>query len=802
MESLLLSGAFVLLPATSALLLFSSLLPRANSCKLESYGFFSALGWREASAVSATAVVLWAAFGVCVLSALHSLSSPAFLLWWTIALALSCSAWISSGKPSLTTALGIPLASFQNIRDWSWLEKSLLAILGASLAGSLAMGVFSPPNNGDVLIYHLPRQLVWISQGTVFPEFMPYGHMQKMPPLTEWLGLNFYLLTGGDRWHFLVQWLSLLFCLVFISAILRELGGNRKTQLLGCVFFASLPAAFFQASNSKNDLFLAASLLGCSWIGEKMVASRKMETFPILLAGIWAGLGILAKGTALAYLPIVAFLHASRFLFLGGKIRFLPLAAALTACALIGSPHYAYQAKEILSAEISPSDPGKKSDHANGKFSAATGASVLLRNYTLQMSLPWEPWNRWLEKTATRASESLGIGINDPDSTFGGQQFAVQYYPTSEDVATGFLHFLLPVFLLCGGFFFISPGKRRNTALLYAAAFLLSLALFSFLFRWQLWHSRLMIPAVALAAPGIGFFFASLRAYTNAVLCALLLLWLAPSFSSWARPLFAKSSVFSLPEDGLVGRSNGASVFLTSIGKTLRALGASTVYLDITNAPIHAALRYLPPGCKLHFPRLPGDPAKIQSVITNLPDAKLAPETLARTEGKRLVFSLEGWRVWIDPSLLENTGRIAKNTLPAFFQISPIAGTGSLQGPYPDHGVPVFANAYDQGSSFLLPPTDSPNTLAVSISRFEGPCSVEIFLDDEPLGSLPLDEKNSQLAKDFPLPTNPFPSVLTLLPDRSYPSIYDPRPVSFRLQKLQVLPPEKTKNLPAHNPSR
>src|SRR5947209_7604154 len=77
------------------------------------------------------------------------------------------------------TALGFGLAAFVLVNRsmltgwWSrseplgWLDTGLIALIAAVVGASGLIAVLCPPNNYDVTLYHLPRQVQWLQQESV-----------------------------------------------------------------------------------------------------------------------------------------------------------------------------------------------------------------------------------------------------------------------------------------------------------------------------------------------------------------------------------------------------------------------------------------------------------------------------------------------------------------------------------------------------------------------------------------------------------------------------------------------------------
>jgi hypothetical protein len=87
--------------------------------------------------------------------------------------------------------------------DWWMISASGFIWICVGLAA-----LISPPNGSDQLQYHLPRVVQWAERHSVV--FFPTHYYAQLfaPPLAEWMMLHSYILSGGDRFIGLVQWLA------------------------------------------------------------------------------------------------------------------------------------------------------------------------------------------------------------------------------------------------------------------------------------------------------------------------------------------------------------------------------------------------------------------------------------------------------------------------------------------------------------------------------------------------------------------------------------------------------------------
>ena len=209
----------------------------------------------------------------------------AYLLWsraavrdWRVALVQASLAW-AAGAMVLTETLSL----FHALRFWpvfaAWLTINGLLVglvwrhaarwvrpkiagpvewifagtLAALLALSLIVAFGAPPNTPDVLAYHLPRQLMWLQQGGVQHFVTADERALMMPPFAEVVQAHAMLLAGGDYWANFLQWFAYALGAVVVSLLARELGANRRGQILAALVFATMPMAYLEASSAKND---------------------------------------------------------------------------------------------------------------------------------------------------------------------------------------------------------------------------------------------------------------------------------------------------------------------------------------------------------------------------------------------------------------------------------------------------------------------------------------------------------------------------------------------------------------------
>ncbi len=452
----------------------------------------------------------------------------------------------------------------------------------------IVMAVVTPPMNFDVQIYHLPRQIFWMMQGSAAPFSSSNSHQISMPVLSEFLGLNILLLSGGDAWHNLVQTLFMSASCGVISLIVRDLGGGSRAQGLAVLTALLVPVAFFEASNSKNDLILTLFVLVPLCAGLRIwCAVRKPTISLLLLASLSAGLAIATKGTAIAYLPVPA------LLIIAACIRATAMRTLLMASvpALIFSllPAIPQLARNM---QIFNSPAGPNLHHTNQSHDLLAIASVAIRNTAGQFTCGSEAWNSALESATRHLLQRMGVNSDDQATTFEGQSFHLPYFAGLEDIVpapvqTGLI-LLLPLGFLTSGF------RNRRGVLVLFFTFVGSLLLFSLIFRWQPWQGRLLIPGYFMAAPLIGLLLALLRpAWLPIAITVLELLSLRPHLLfNGQRPLLGGASIFHMAKDAQMSRMMpGRADEIEQLSQHISHHGAHSIMVDGGSTEIYGLLR-------------------------------------------------------------------------------------------------------------------------------------------------------------------------------------------------------------------
>jgi hypothetical protein len=173
--------------------------------------------------------------------------------------------------------------------------------VGAGLAYSAALAVFTPPNDWDAMTYHLARAAFWMQQQAVaYVPDSPVPMINAYPPNAEIGALFTMLLSDGDRYVGLVQYAALSATAMATYGISCRVGFGRRAALFGALVLLTTPVIVLHGSNALNDLVVASFLAVATYF---LLGETRREC---ALGGLAVALAVGTKFTALIALPLVA----------------------------------------------------------------------------------------------------------------------------------------------------------------------------------------------------------------------------------------------------------------------------------------------------------------------------------------------------------------------------------------------------------------------------------------------------------------------------------------------------------------
>ena len=492
------------------------ILPLAAYGLIFRFRYRESLDWRSAAIEAATFWAVFLALATELLSVLHLVTRLGVAAAWA-ALCAACLVHARFSKASGKTAEEpAPGSRLERADRWLLAGAGLIVLLVG------ITGLFSPPNTWDAVSYHMSRVTQWSTNHDIFfyPTF--YSAQLFLAPWAEYTILHLDLLFGGDRVAFLVEWLSFGGLIVGVSLLARELGANRRGQVVAAIACATIPEVILEASGAMN------TCAGAFWVVTAVyfaLRARKGADWPTLLGAAAAtGLAIFTKGTALAFLPPL--LLASWWMAspVSRKRMLTRLPAMIAIVLLLNGPLFVrnYRLSGSPLGFPSPLGDDPQRQYANSRISASVAVANTIKNLALHVGTPSDTWNARLQGVIDGLLRKSGIDPDDPTSTYRGG-FHVNRTAFHESTAGNPLQLLLAA-IAC--LLLLLQGRRveRRTAL-YAAATVGAFVLFCAVFRWQMWNSRYHLPVFALGCAFIGTVLGkhwSRRATASA--CGLLLL--------------------------------------------------------------------------------------------------------------------------------------------------------------------------------------------------------------------------------------------------------------------------------------
>jgi hypothetical protein len=578
------------------------------------WAFRRASGWRESAL---RALVLFGAAVALITELLGGFGllkrGPLTTAWLCFLLAaVLYRAWL------------VPGSDRQAIDSHTRLLEFLLAACIAAIALIVGwIALLSPPNSADAMAYHMPRVVYWAQSGSVgfFPT--PYFNQITLPPLAEYVMLHTYVLSGGDRFINLVQFLGFVGSIVGVSAVAQALGLGARGQAFAAVFCATLPNAILQASGAKNDCLLALWLVAMVFYAVRGCERNRGHSGPDLenpclteartriprffsqllkgetvFLGLATGLALATKATAYLFAPP---LLLAIFLW-GWRGKRLARAALCLAggILLINAPQY------LRNLRLSGSILGYDSAQGNGvfrwrneRFGWKPTVSNLLRNTSEQLGARGAGWNRAVYDTVIGAHRLLGIDPQDPNTTWRWAEYAPPRNANHEANANNRWHLLLLCLAVPAAVWLAwKRGDRRW--LWYGAGLAGGLLVFCFYLKWQPFLARLELPLFVLGAPLAGLLFERLRfTALQVLLCVFLLNNTRPYlFENWTRPLKGPRSLLTTPRQSNyfadMDQWNNRDSYLEAVELTAQS-GCSAVGIDIgqyqLEYPFQALLR-------------------------------------------------------------------------------------------------------------------------------------------------------------------------------------------------------------------
>jgi hypothetical protein len=485
------------------------------------------------------AAVAWGVGVVAItegLSALHLVTRGAVAgLWLVLAVAIA-----AIGRRALAAGAARVRAAFDergaSLAGLGALDRFLVGGVLLVFALIAAVALLCPPNAWDVMEYHLPRVMLWLSHRSV--AFFPTPEYTQviLGPFAEYAVLHVDLLWGGDRFVNLVEVASFAGCVVGASMVARELGASRRGQLLAALACATIPEAVLEASGAMNTA--VSSLWTLSMVGFLLACRRDASWLNLACAAAAAGLAILTKGVAYAYLPPLVF---ALFWTIPREHRanVLRKVPAVVALALALNLPQALRARDLTGSLLGAPFPdgGPFLGYGVAHPSVMGMLANAIRNLSLHFGLPSHAATAALDKAARAAIRALGQDPDDPSSVFMGRMYGrighfwIPAFDRNEITVGNFASLVLAGFAATWAFARARAPLPRRVLVLYWGGIGAAFLFFCLMLRWQIWSGRFHLPLFVLAAAPVGVFLERWSTRAQGAVAAVLLL-IAVSFAT------------------------------------------------------------------------------------------------------------------------------------------------------------------------------------------------------------------------------------------------------------------------------
>jgi 4-amino-4-deoxy-L-arabinose transferase-like glycosyltransferase len=428
----------------------------------------------------------------------------------------------------------------------------LLVVGGTTLIAAIG----SPPQDGDVLSYHLSRVAHWIQNESVQHYATPDIRQLWIPPWSDYAVSQFMILSGTATLVNMVQWFAFVAIMIVSSRIAGLMGAGSRGQMIAAVFAGTLPFAIYQSTNAAADLTVAYWVICTVWI---LLFGRFYAKSIIvwILIGLVVGIGQLTKGTFGPYaLPVllwvsISLLRRSSFKesVAGGLV-----ASALAILILAPFSIRNWNSFHSIFGEVT-NFTGLRNEVISLKPAIFNSFDALSLHWATPISFLNELFQKaWLWVHYRLGSEPL-------DSQF---TLAIQYSISWRWPGTNSAPLHLAAITLAFAWL-LAKGKslKEKPGLTIALVFLAGFVLFNAIFKWQP-NARFQLPFFVVFAPLIGVLLDELSARKahQVVVIFFFVASLPALIGTRTRPLFPvpvqtiNRSIFSIPREVLYFESN------------------------------------------------------------------------------------------------------------------------------------------------------------------------------------------------------------------------------------------------------
>ncbi len=371
------------------------------------------------------------------------------------------------------------------------------------LLGILVSALMFPPNNWDSNTYHLPRMIIWLQNHNIY-HYPTHVFRQIYQPILSEVQLTWVYATFGPvNILNLQQFFYLIFSMVVAYIILKKLLGKKEVEFTDvAIALLSVSSAVLEASNTKNDILVTYFILNYIYCWVILIKEKRLNVF-IFVTSI--ALSVLTKGTSYVFLSsitvgflLILLLNRGAFRPLINIENFKRFFIGVALVLFLLFPFYYRNIS--LSGNIYCQDQKEKVFYQNEIITAKSVVSNSIKNISVQLCPPLNifPIYQIVQKIHLKFNLP---SINEPALNFAGFKFSIpemkiKNYFEEDSVPNFFLFFISCLVMVSAILNFKKSGFRLWLCGIFL--FLLSFVIFSAMLKWQIWHTRLLIPAFVI----------------------------------------------------------------------------------------------------------------------------------------------------------------------------------------------------------------------------------------------------------------------------------------------------------------
>ena len=383
--------------------------------------------------------------------------------------------------------------SLININNYLFIIPIIIIVLI-----TFVISLIYPPNTPDGLSYHMPRVMQWIQNQNI--NFYPTSDTRQLylGPFSELVIMHLMFLTNSDFLSNLVQWFSMVFCLIIVSLIAKKLDSNLNSQLISSLFCGTIPMGILQSTGTQTDYVVSLWITSMVYFLISYLKDNNENN--IYGFAISLSLAILTKQTTYIFaLPFCIWLFVYVLKSQPRHFKYLFLIPLIILILNFG--HY-MRTHKTFGSPIDSDNLGVKTEIIN----LQSISSNIIRNISLNMSVPSTKINQITRNFVEKSHSLLRIDPNDKRITI--RKYYI-YFSLKETLASNTLHFL--ILILCFAFFLLKKNFYQRRIFYYLISLIAGFVLFSALLKWQPYGNRLLLPFFVLSSPMIGLFLSRFR---------------------------------------------------------------------------------------------------------------------------------------------------------------------------------------------------------------------------------------------------------------------------------------------------